>query len=199
VSFLDALECFKSYLAIKNHFTVAKYDYIKYKGVVKVSSDAFYKRRDRMWFEKLSRLKSKQEILQFFIANFVMNNCGNLWIGDIIKNGNTTYLAWKKKIQSLTYLFNSELSQLLDSYEFSELFKCQNGYHPILLKEYLRNNVSIETMVILNKFINYTDTFDKKINDPIWNNTSFLINKYNVFLKIDNEKYKKIILNKINY
>lgn len=174
------------------------YDYIKYKGVVKASTESFIKRKDRMWFEKLSRKKTKQEVLQFFIANFVMNNCRNLWIGDIIKNGNTTYLAWKKKIQSLTYLFTNEISYLLDSYEFAELFKCKNGYHPILLKEYLKKNVSIETLIILNKFINYKDKFDEKLNDIVWKTTSMMIHKYGVFLKIDNEKYKKIILNKIN-
>jgi hypothetical protein len=174
------------------------YDYIKYKGVVKASNESFMKRKDRMWFEKLSRSKSKQEVLQFFIANFVMNDHKNLWIGDIIKNGNKTYLAWKKKIQSLTYLFTNEISYLLDSYEFSELFKCESGYHPIILKEYLRKNVSLETLVILNKFINYTDKFDEKLNDPIWNSSSMVIHKYSIFLKIDNQKYKKIILNKIN-
>lgn len=195
---MEALECFKSYLAIKNHFGTRQYDYIKYKGVVKVSSAAFNKRKDRFYFEKLSRSKTKQEVLQFFIANFVMNDSKKLWIGDIIKNGNTTYLAWKKKIQSLTYLFTNEISQLLDSYEFSELFKCENGYHPIILKEYLRENVSLETLVILNKFINYTDKFDKKLNDIVWNSTSMMIHKYGVFLKIDNEKYKKILIDKIN-
>jgi len=195
---VDAFECFKLYLAIKNHFGSRQYDYIKYKGVVKASSAAFNKRKDRFYFEKLARLKTKQEILQFFIANFAMNNCKNLWIGDIIKNGNTTYLSWKKKIQSLTYLFTNEISYLLDSYEFSELFKCENGYHPIILKEYLRKNVSLETLVILNKFITYTENFDKKLDDPIWNSTSLIIHKYGVFLKIDNDKYKKIILNKIN-
>lgn len=174
------------------------YDYIKYKGVVKVSSAAFYKRKDRFYFEKLSRLKSKQEVLQFFIANFVMNDYKNLWIGDIIKNGNTTYLAWKKKIQSLTYLFTNEISSLLDSYEFPELFKCENGYHPIILKEYIIGNVSLETMVILNFIFKFKDKIDKKLDDPIWNSTSMMIHKYSGFLIIDKEKYKKILIGKIN-
>ena len=52
------IETYKTYISLKNHFTQPKYDYTKYGGKVKASEKAFYKRKDRFWFEKLSRQKS---------------------------------------------------------------------------------------------------------------------------------------------
>ena len=46
----DAYRC---YLSLKNHFTKDHYDYIKYRGKTRATHQAFYKRKDRFWFEKL--------------------------------------------------------------------------------------------------------------------------------------------------
>ena len=56
---MTPFEVYKTYLALKNHFTQAKYDYNKYCGKVRASLNSFYKRKDRFWFEKLSRQKVK--------------------------------------------------------------------------------------------------------------------------------------------
>ena len=103
---MSPFECYKTYIAIKNHFTKDTYDYHKYLGKTRVTLQSFYKRKDRFWFEKLSRNKSDQEILNFFVSNFVSSeNSQSLWIGDIIKNGELTYKNWENKIQSLSYRF----------------------------------------------------------------------------------------------
>ena len=97
-------DAYKSYLGLKNHFTKAKYDYHKYCGKSRASLQSFYKRRDRFWFEKLSRQKDDKEVVDFFVANFV--SCVDpqtLWIGEMIKTGETNFTDWKKKIQSLSY------------------------------------------------------------------------------------------------
>ena len=107
---MSPFECYKTYIAIKNHFTKDTYDYHKYLGKTRVTLQSFYKRKDRFWFEKLSRNKSDQEILNFFVSNFVSSeNSQSLWIGDIIKNGELTYKNWENKIQSLSYRFKEEV------------------------------------------------------------------------------------------
>lgn len=50
-------DCYKTYLALKNHFTKSSYDYHKYNKKTRASLQSFYKRKDRFWFEKLSRQK----------------------------------------------------------------------------------------------------------------------------------------------
>jgi hypothetical protein len=191
---MEPIDVFRTYLALKNHFSTKKYDYIKYNGKVKVYEQSFLKRKDRMWFEKLSRQKNKQEIIQFFVGNFVMSNDPqSLWIGDIIKNGQTTYLKWRKKIQSLKYVFKQDVNYLLDNYSLDELFNCDSGSHPIIIKEYLKENITIETLVILNKIYSFAEKLNKKLFDPIWETVYLLIIKYDVFLVLNLDKYKSII------
>lgn len=187
-------ETYKTYLAIKNHFTKSTYDYHKYCGKVNASLQSFYKRKDRFWFEKLSRKKEDQEIINFFVANFVLSdNPQSLWIGEIIRSGELNYMEWQKKVQSLSYYFKEESERLLSENKFEDLFAIKNGSHPLILKNFLSGKISIETLVIYDRIFLFGKNFDKKLIDPIWEMVSLKIKKYNPFLKIDIFHYKKIL------
>jgi len=191
---LDPLNCYKTYLALKNHFTKPKYDYLRYNGKVKASLQAFYKRKDRMWFEKMSRQKTDEEIVSFFVANFVLcNDPESLWIGEIINEGEQRFSLWKKRTQSLSYVFKEEIEKLFSENSIEDLFTIKNGSHPRLLKIFLQGNLSLETMVILDSIFGYRKNFDKKLDDPIWKFVSMRITKYSPFIHIDVFKYKKIL------
>jgi hypothetical protein len=191
---LDPLNCYKTYLALKNHFTKPKYDYLRYNGKVKASLQAFYKRKDRMWFEKMSRQKTDEEIVSFFVANFVLcNDPESLWIGEIINEGEQRFSLWKKRTQSLSYVFKEEIEKLFSENSIEDLFTIKNGSHPRLLKIFLQGNLSLETMVILDSIFGYRKNFDKKLDDPIWKFVSMRIIKYSPFIHIDVFKYKKIL------
>ena len=191
---MTPFEVYKTYLALKNHFTKDNYDYHKYCGKVRASLQAFYKRKDRFWFEKLSRQKSEKEVIDFFVSNFVSSgDPQRLWIGDIIREGEKTYISWNGKIQSLTYLFKSEVESVISIKDFNETFEVKGSSHPLLLKEHLQGNLSLETMVILNRILGYKTDFDKKLKDPVWELVSKNMNKYDSFLNIDVFKFKKIL------
>jgi hypothetical protein len=92
------VDAYRQYLALKNHFTKDSYDYHKYCGKSRATVQSFYKRKDRFWFEKVARQKTDQEVIEFFVANFV--SCPDpetLWIGEMIKEGEERYTNWKKK------------------------------------------------------------------------------------------------------
>jgi len=187
-------DVYKTYLAFKNHFTNPNYDYFKYCGKSRASIDSFHKRKDRFFFERMSRQKTDDEIKHYFVANFVeCDDPQTLWIGEIIKDGETTYKEWLKKTQSLFYLFKTESEVFMGKDNFEELFKCKKGQHPELLKKYLQKGITLETMVILNKILNYVEKYDSKITDPIWNFVSLRIKKYDPFINIEVAKYKKIL------
>ena len=186
-------ETYKSYLSLKNHFTRDNYDYFKYCGKSKSTIKSFYGRRDRMWFEKVARQKSDKEVVEFFVANFV--SCSDpetLWIGEIIKEGEGRYQNWQKRIQSLSYVFKEESSELFENHKFEEVFDCSKG-HPLILKKYLSGNLSLETMVICDRIFMYGKNFDKKLKDPVWETVSRRIKKYNPFLNIDVFRFRKIL------
>ena len=191
---MSPFEVYSNFLAFKNHFTKRNYDYFKYCGKTRASLDSFHNRKDRYFFEKISRQKNDEEIKSFFVANFAeCNDPERLWIGDIIRNGEDTYSNWLKKSQSLTYLFKTECEVFISKENFENLFDCKNGNHPELLKKYLQKALTLETLVILNMILNYVKDFDKKMNDPVWEMMSLKIQKYQSFLNIDVAGYKNIL------
>ena len=99
------------------------------------------------------------------MSHFVENS--STWIGDLSVYNSSTYNAWKKKIQSMTFMFENDIDYLIDICNFEDLFDCKSGNHPILLQAYLGDRVTLESMVILNTLVNYVPDFDKKINEPI--------------------------------
>ena len=189
----DAYRC---YLSLKNHFTKDHYDYIKYRGKTRATHQAFYKRKDRFWFEKFARQMNDKEVEEFFVSNFVSTtDPATMWIGDMIKNGEARYVDWKKKVQSLSYVFKEDIDTLFDhpdGISFDEVFDCSDG-HPPILKGYLGGVISLETMVICDRILEYRKDWDKKLNDPVWETVSRKIKKYSPFLNIDVPRYKKIL------
>tara|TARA_A100001201_G_scaffold2589_2_gene6570 strand:+ start:2196 stop:2786 length:591 start_codon:yes stop_codon:yes gene_type:complete len=187
-------DAYKQYLSLKNHFTKEKYDYHKYCGKSRATVQSFYKRKDRFWFEKLARNKDDKEVVEFFVSNFITcTDPSKLWIGEMMREGEGRYTAWKKRNQSLTYIFKEEAEKLFNDSNFDSMFTMDGTTHPQMLKEYLRDNVSIETMVILNKILGYQNQWDKKLSDPVWETVSLRIKKYTPFLNIDVFRYKKIL------
>jgi hypothetical protein len=191
---LDPFQSYQTYLALKNHFVNKKYNYFTYNGKVKANIQSFYKRKDRFYFEKMSRQKSDEEIINFFVSNFAScDDPQSLWIGEIIKEGEENYKNWMRKTQSLSYHFKEEVSSIFNSKNFDEMFFIEQNKHPKILKSHLQKKVSLETLVILNLILDYKPQFDKKLNDPVWEFTSMRIEKYTPFIHIDTNKFTKIL------
>ena len=191
-------ETYRTYLSMKSHFTNPKYDFFKYGGKSRATITAFNKRKDKYWFEKTSRKYSDQEVIDFLLSNFVnATNPQNLWIGEIINSGETTYTQWKMRQQSLTYIFKEQSENLLSETDLEKLFNCSKG-HPILLKKYLGGEVSLETLTILEKVFSFKKDFDSKLTDPVWETVSMKLKKYLPFLNINVFQFKKTLREIIN-
>jgi hypothetical protein len=190
---MTPFDAYRTYLALKNHFSKPNYDYIKYAGKTRASIESFNKRKDRYWYEKLSRQKSDEDIKNFFIANFVeVDDPGRLWIGEIIRTGESTFVSWKKRQQSLAYLVKEQSEQMFSEYNLNELFDCSKQ-HPPVVKNFLKGNISIETLVVYDKIFKIGKEFDKKLLDPVWETISLKIKKYSPFLNIDVGIYKNML------
>ena len=191
-------ETYQTYLSMKSHFTSKRYDFFKYGGKSRATVSSFNKRKDKYWFEKTSRKYSDQEILDFLLSNFITaNNPQNLWIGEIINSGERNYSEWMKRQQSLTYLFKEQLEELLSEKKLDEVFDCSKG-HPPILKKYLGGDLSLETLIILEKIFSFVKKFDKSIKDPVWETVSLKIKKYIPFININIVYYKKILRKIVN-
>lgn len=189
---MSPFETYQAYLGLKNHFSNPKYDYFKYKKT-RATLTSFNKRKDRYFFEKTSRKYNDKEIVDFLVSNFIAaDNPQSIWIGHIINSGERIYQEWVGRQQSLTYIFKEQSTELFSGKELKSVFDCSKG-HPIILKTFLRNDISIENMVIYDTIFSFCKEYDKKLIDPIWEMTSLKIKKYKPFLQIDIFNYKKIL------
>jgi hypothetical protein len=145
---MTSFDAYKTYLALKNHFSKPKYDYFKYAGKSRASVDSFNKRKDKYWFERISRQKNDEELKNFFLSNFVaLDNPQAVWIGQLMREGEDAYQQWVKRQQSLKYIFTQESNDLLSESNLDEVLDASKQ-HPIILKKFLSGKISIETFTI---------------------------------------------------
>ena len=186
---MEAWEAYQMYLGLKLHFTT-EYDYTRYGGKTSASKASFLKRKDRSFFARVAR-KYGESTQDYFISNFVCSPKG--WLGDFKEEN---YLEWSKNKQALTYNFITDMRFLFSQIShFDDIFSCQNGQHPVLLKNFLAKRISLETMVILQGLLNYVKQFDKELKDDlVWPDQRRLIVKYAAFLNYDEQKCKTQLL-----
>lgn len=193
----NPFDVYRMFFALRNHFTKESYDYFLYNGKVSASKDSFLNHRDKFKYQRLSRLVSESEMKDFLIANLLANK---KWVGEFLDdNAEDIYRQYLKRNQSLTYMFSNELDNLFDKVDgVTDLFRVKDNEYPIILNAYLGNEVSIETIVILNRFIGFFDKFDEKLKDDyIWDKNRLLLRKYDPFVHFDKEKIKSILKKKV--
>ena len=197
---MDEYSVYKMYLALRLHFTTDNYDVILQKGRVRASRQAYAKRKDLFSIRKIAKSYSDEEVANFLVANFVS---GDRWGGMFDLEAGQRYKEWKMRVESLSYNFEQELDNIVNDLEESNLkiediFTVSKGQHPYIIKAFLRNTISIETLVILERLNKFTERFDRDINDTVvWPDVSRLIKKYKPFLLIDMEKYDAIFRRRV--
>lgn len=194
---LSAYDTFSLYLALKNHFTQEKYDFHKYHGKTRISKESFLSRKDKFQFQKLCRKYDENEMTDFLIANLLQNK---KWVGEMLEeSAHDFYLAYVKYKQGITYHFDNELSKLFQN-DPETLFVIKNNQYPPILNHYLSNDISLQTLTILNHYIHFSDKFDEKLgkDDILWSKIRLLCFKLTPFLDYDKVKIKNILKERLN-
>ena len=187
---MTPFEVYRDYLALRNHFNFATYDYFKYQGKSSIGSDSFVKRKDRFFFEKVAKHRDPHS---FMVANFAENP--KSWIRDMAYSDDAEriYQAWQKRKDSLTYVVQNDLEKL--QFPFDSNFVVKSGQHCYILTRYLAKEITLETICILSDLVRCMRYWDKQLKDDIvWEQTGFLIKKCTPFIKYDSAKIKKIVL-----
>ena len=193
-------EVYRTYLSVRNHFTRDNYDFFKFGGKTKVSSGAFDKRKDRYIFDKISKDFRDEEVPLLFVSNFFAKE--KFWIGNVLsEESRNIYITWRKRIQSLSYGFKNDV-ELIDQeindreISFNDVFKVQDGQHPIILRLALANLISLESFLILNKILDFFPQFNRQIEETIiWPDFYKKCVKYEPFVKVDTTQFKFILKN----
>jgi len=197
----DGFSVYKTYLAVKLHFTSASYDYHKYEGKINAKLDTFTSRNDRYFFHKLSKQYKEDEILDFFVANFAKDD--KKWVKSLLENdGKGNYLEYRKYKESVSYHFRSDCSLLYDSIggdvaRFNDVLLVHNGQHPTMLRLLLQRKINIQSAIILDSVLSYSKNWSKDITEKIvWPKIAFKMAKLKGFVKY-NETECKLIMKEI--
>jgi len=188
----SGFSAFAIFNGIKLHFTSSSYDFFKYNGKSNVTKQNFANRKDKYSFYKLSRKYRNEDLVNFYVANFLVKDI--TWIGDITgAEGEENYKMWQKRNQSLSYRFKEDIMYLVDKVSTSsDMIKVKDGQYPLLLNETMQGAVSIETLSILNHMMGFFEMWDKKISDTIiWPTWKMKCEKYTPFIHYDASKYKE--------
>lgn len=190
---MDGFDAYKTYVALKNHFSSKTYDFFKYNGRTRASLKSFEKRSDKYQFTKLSKQKN---IIDYLVANIVYG--GDVWVGDVINNteAEKNYLKFIKNKESASYIFKQDL-QKFDT-PFLSNFVVIDGQHPKALNLLMEKQINIETLIIINELTSFMKIWNRKIEDTIVWPTIFLkCKKLRPFLNFDKDKMKNILVERI--
>ena len=191
-------DVYKTYLAVKLHFTSDTYDYYKYDGKVNAKLDTFTKRKDRYFFHKLSTRYAESDILDFFVANFLADS--KRWIGNLLANdGRDVYLDYKKRKEAFAYHFKQDCRTIASDFGrrsilFNDGFIPPDGQHPRVLRLLIQRKISYQTAVVLDHFLGFTKNWDKEITEKVvWPEISLKVSRVKPFVNFNATECKLIM------
>lgn len=189
---LSPRETYALFIGIRNHFTIPGYDYFKY-GPSKVLQTSFNEKKDVFVYENLAKKYPASELEEFFVANVLENP--KIWSTSLLTDtASDIFRKHQKYIQALTYNVEQELQALLE--EDPDVKSWFKGTFPSLITYYLQHTISLETLIILEHYIQFKKKFDERLADDfLWPDISKKMEKYSPFLKFDHKKMKEILLN----
>jgi hypothetical protein len=187
---LTGYEICKDFMAVKLHFK-DKFDYFKYNGKYHLKFKTYEAKHDKFHYEKLANKHyCSNNAPIFFCANYIEDEKSLDYIGNVSEQN---YNNWFRRIQSLTYRFNQDIIKLDDN--FDSEFKIIDGQLPSIIQKFLEKEITLETIVIINRCIRFIEKTENKIEKNIFNN--YILNKikkYSPFLEFDTKKYTQLIL-----
>ncbi len=125
------------------------------------------------------------------LANFLQDRT---WIGEFLDDeAADTFMQYVRTIQSMSYTFANDLDKMEDIRDY---FKMKDNEYPLIVTLLMNGQMTIQSFVILDHFIQFSTKFDAKMpDDYIWSKISFKAKKYKPFLfqDLDQKKFKDIL------
>lgn len=151
-------EAYKMYLALQRHFST-NYDYFKYNGKVNASAAAYEKRQDAFSFEKLVKIVQPEQLQDFYVCHFLDNP--KCWIRSMSRSNYDTY---KAVIKNFSKTFRDDC-EVLSQQHLPSLMKV-DGDIPLIHKMCINKQVSIESLIAIDKFYPFIDKHEEAVTVP---------------------------------
>ena len=180
-------EAYKIYISIRAHFhggTRKGYDINTDVKTAKVDYDSYKSKSATVaMFNQLTEKFNQDEIEDIIVSNFAT---GDRWGGQPFdSNAMDVYKDWLSRRNKRSYQFKEDLDSLSlrQDKEHIEDVTVATG-HPLIIKMLLGSQIALETVVILNRELNFINEYSE---DLILQDTCQTVLKYTAFVE-DNTK-----------
>ena len=189
---MDPFDSYKLYNALKLHFENEVYDAVKYNFKTTVNANSFFQRKDKYFFAKLAKNYPK-DLKEFYVSQFINDV---KYVGDMMDlPAKTYYVRYKKVHESIHRVFEKDINTLSNNKEFDSLLVVNNiNTPPEIIRRWMEEDITLETVVILDHLTNFMEKEGSKITETLfWPDTSRKIRKYSPFVNFNKDKCKNII------
>ena len=182
---MDGYNLFKTYVALKNHFTIEDYDYIKYSGKVKTKEETFRKRKDFTLFYKLGEWLPESKSVSFLLAHFIELN--SFTIHFVFENpikSQRLFDRWKERTNNLLDVYEKDIRTIARSCEsWKDCIKQEESDYPLLFKLVMSNKISPETYSLLDDLFHQSNKQYNGLDmDVLFLSMNLKYRKYRTFL-----------------
>lgn len=191
---MSPFDAARMFFAIRLHFTRASYDYFKYHGKTTLTQAKFELRPDRFVFAKLARLYQTPEQYQdLLVANCLFDP--HLYSRMLVASeAYDRYLAYRKVHESLMYQVEQDTRWLHDQTPNLNEWIYVHQEYPLLLTAVWSHRIALETLIVLNRVLNFFPMWKSKIRDTIRApEFLFTCEKYDPFVVVDVGKSKQLL------
>jgi hypothetical protein len=195
---MNGYEAYQTFQAVRLHFTSKDFDYFRYNGKTRTSLESFETKKDKYSYHKLARMYNDHDLPYYIMCGFMEKD--KTWIRDLLlEEPQERFKEWTKRQQSRMYLFKEDLCRI-EEYEFGDIIRSVEGQNPELLNLVYQNEITTDTLLILDCLLNLLEAWDKKIDDDfIWKGFHRRMKKYKPFFlnyaPISVPAYKKELVN----
>jgi hypothetical protein len=193
-----AINAYRMYLAVKMHFMSDNYDITEHKEHIRVSYEKFAERNQQSLYEKFAdKFSTKQEMAQYLIANFAYGAWGKTDIVYGTSEADQNINEWHRRKQSITQVLKNDLSKIrlhLESNNMKIVGDLDSKYPciPQLFQMYLGNHITIETLVMMDKYHPFLDNWKHNLGTLFTDEIRRVV-KVRPFVKFDDSKIKPIV------
>lgn len=191
--YLEPFAVYRTFNALKLHFTSTKYDYVKHHGAINATYNSFSKRKDVTTFTTIAHTIPDDTIVPFFISQFVGRNFLTS-VTDIVKNPAQTqkiWYEWVDRVSDIRALYTKDLITLAQKSDGSwkSLFFSKYGDYPLLFKLLCSSEISPETYSCLyDVFSQGVRESTCLVDDTMFMSLNLKYTKYRCFINISKKE-----------
>ena len=147
-------------------------------------------------FEKLARkFPVDKDLIQYYVANFAYGNDTAVYS---MEEADSNLVEWNRRKQSITKIFSDDCNKILldackNKLKYKDIFNLTNKGYCSILKLFLGNQISLETVRIIDDFHPMIDAWKNNSSMLLlWENEIRRIEKSKGFVKYDKRKVETV-------